>query len=204
VVKRVLEVTVRELARVGYGSLSIEEVARRAAVNKTTVYRRWPTKLELARSAVFSLVEPIRMTMDTGTLRSDLQVFLRQAARFFASPQGGGLIRMAFAEGRSPGMSELTTSLLRKSEVILSREIVRRAIARGEVPAGTDPDRVLATLTGALLHHQFVMGGPVTPAWIEDLVDLVLTGVLHGGGVRPRATRRATPGGAARRPAGAG
>ena len=55
VIRRALAATLRELARVGYAALRFEEVAGRAGVNKTTVYRRWPDKQALVRAALLSL-----------------------------------------------------------------------------------------------------------------------------------------------------
>ena len=66
----VLSAVLQELSRVGYRGLRIEDVALRAGVNKTTVYRRWPTKIELVRAALVCDSTCRIPHPDTGTLRS--------------------------------------------------------------------------------------------------------------------------------------
>src|SRR4051794_31864923 len=72
VVRGVLGAALEELGRRGYGALKIDDVAMRAGVNKTTVYRRWPTKEDLVRAALLSITADRFVIPDTGSLRSDL------------------------------------------------------------------------------------------------------------------------------------
>src|SRR3984885_1261290 len=76
VVAEVLRATAEELARVGYAALRMEDVARAAGVNKTTVYRRWPTKMRLVAEAMRHERERRSVAPDTGSLREDLRVML--------------------------------------------------------------------------------------------------------------------------------
>src|SRR5258705_12527876 len=68
----ILRRTLEELAAADYGGLSIDSVARRAGVNKTTVYRRWPTKADLVGSAITALADQMTVGPSTGSLRADL------------------------------------------------------------------------------------------------------------------------------------
>ena len=61
-----------ELARDGFERLSVPAVAEAAGLNKTSVYRRWPTKADLVRAALTSSMGHDAPTVDTGTLRGDL------------------------------------------------------------------------------------------------------------------------------------
>ena len=72
VVQRVLAATMEELALVGYRALRVEDVAARADVNKTTVYRRWPEKRALVRDALGCIADRKMQAPETGALRSDL------------------------------------------------------------------------------------------------------------------------------------
>src|ERR1700691_2906043 len=86
VVSEVLRATAEELARVGYVALRMEDVARAAGVNKTTVYRRWPTKMQLVTERMRREGELCGPLPDTGSLREDLCIMLRALAEHGSSP----------------------------------------------------------------------------------------------------------------------
>src|SRR5258708_31088310 len=98
VVARVLRATIEELARIGYGALSIEEVANRAGVNKTTVYRRWPTKADLVRAALRSMGDDKVCQPATGSLRGDLLAAGRSLLPFAQASGGQDVLRLPLAE----------------------------------------------------------------------------------------------------------
>src|ERR1700748_1529336 len=99
VVQRVLAATMEELALVGYRALRVEDVAARAGVNKTTVYRRWPEKVELVRAALGCVADRKMVAPETGSLRGDLLALGRNMNQLFSSPQGQSVFRMLVAEG---------------------------------------------------------------------------------------------------------
>ena len=87
-VKSVLEAAIAEIARVGYAALRVDEVAARAGVNKTTVYRRWPTKPALVTAAIRSLFGVQTEPPDTGALEGDLMPSCRRAAAKVRKAEG--------------------------------------------------------------------------------------------------------------------
>src|SRR5262245_16527517 len=93
VVEAVLQAAAEQLGEVGFAALRIEDVAARSGVNKTTIYRRWPSKEELV-TAVLETLRLVPDTPDTGTLRGDLLQLLRAIANGAATPAGRGLIRL--------------------------------------------------------------------------------------------------------------
>src|SRR4051812_8420984 len=78
VIHDVLDATLEELARSGYVALTIESVAARAGVNRTTIYRRWPTKYALVHAAMLASQDGLQEAPDTGAIRSDLMTLARQ------------------------------------------------------------------------------------------------------------------------------
>src|SRR5262249_15321156 len=98
-VRTVLGVTLDELARRGFAALRVEDVADRACVNKTTVYRRWPTKSALVRAALLTIGGDEVCAPDTGSLRGDLLQIGHQMVEIATSPRGRSIIRMILAEG---------------------------------------------------------------------------------------------------------
>ena len=75
VVEDVLKATLEEIGRAGYEALRVEDVASRSGVNKTTIYRRWPTKVDLVSAAMRHLA-PAPEPPETGSVRSDLLALL--------------------------------------------------------------------------------------------------------------------------------
>jgi len=175
-IRKVLDAVIEQLAAVGFERLSIPEVAERAGVNKTSVYRRWPTKGDLIRAALDISMGSAGSASSTGNLRSDLVGTARLAADFVESPLGTGALRMLLAEGANPDVRNLAASMLRRQETEGPRALFDLAMARGELPRDTDVQLVLSTVAGALMHRAFIEQGPLTDAFIEDLVDLILSG----------------------------
>jgi AcrR family transcriptional regulator len=202
VVQAVLAATLEELAHAGYGALRFEDIATRAGVNKTTIYRRWPTKSGLVRAALLSVVGEMIAPPNTGALRSDLLAMSRQMASLITSAQGQSIFRMLMSEKADEELFELTNGL-REDHSAAPRQVIEQAIARGELPSGTDPLLVVETMIGAIHQRAFALREPITEAYLTQLVDLLLVGATHGGGrelAAPLPTSGREPG--ARRQAG--
>jgi AcrR family transcriptional regulator len=185
-VNDVLEATVDVLAHGGYGKLSFEEVAERAGVSRTTVYRRWATKQDLVRAAMLRLCEArTQAATDTGTLRGDLLELIR--VKIVDDEQERertvGITRALMAEFDDPELLALARVVRdRFNQPLLAA--VERAIARGELPPGTDPLLVVEPIF-APIHFRFAVFGELTElAEAERYVDLVLAGVKAGAAVR--------------------
>lgn len=176
-VDRVLATTIEHLALHGFERLSVPAVAEAAGLNKTSVYRRWPTKGDLVRAALTASMGHDAPPNDTGTLRGDLLALARTALGFVESPQGMGVLRTLLAEGANPEVRAVATVMFREQESAGPREIILRAIARGELASDVDVALVLTTVAGALLHRVFIEQTRVTDAFLEGLIDLVISGV---------------------------
>ncbi len=175
VVRRVLEATREELASVGYRALRVEDVAIRAKVHKTTVYRRWSTKRDLVHEAMVDLVDPLADLSDTGSFRSDLLAFVREVARFMASIEGQGVVRMLMAESMDPEVASISDSLRSRKDGA-TREVFERAIARGELRPNVDPELVKCVLMGTIHNRLFILCQPLDDLFLTRLVDLILEG----------------------------
>ncbi len=177
VVASVLEATVEELAIHGYAGLSVESVAHRANVAKTTIYRRWPTKVELVRAAILQVTEDdLPELPDHGSIREDLLAYLRETVRVLSSPRGSSIWRMLWAEADDPDVVAVKQALRARRRVIPDG-IVARAVARGEVAADVPADLLFQLPVAAVCHRQFFAGNPVDSAYLEELVAVVVAGV---------------------------
>ena len=175
VVSDVLIATAEELSRVGYAALRVEDVASRSGVNKTTIYRRWPTKPELVGAALRAVWESPEVP-DTGSLRSDLLASLKKTASFAMSPIGRGLTRVIQIERAHPELEPIAISLREEFRGI--RELlVKRGIERQELPESTDVRFLTDMVAAPVFFRLFTEGESVDAVFIETVVDVVLSGV---------------------------
>jgi AcrR family transcriptional regulator len=189
VVTRVMEATAYELSRVGYAALRVEDVAARSGVNKTTIYRRWPTKAELVAATVGHPrdLRPI----DTGSVRADLRASLLVGVNL--SPSQRGILRVVQTERTVPEIDAVT----RKMRAALQRAriaMVERGIARGELPRAVDA-KLIVDLVSAPGQKALLFNETLDESYIERVLDVVLSGAVAqaaktAGGARRGAPRR--------------
>lgn len=185
-VAKILDVALAEIARVGPHDLSIDEVARRADVNKTTIYRRWATPVALAFAA-FEHGSTTAPMPNTGSLRTDVIEVVRLMREVCRTPAMLSLARLQLAGKLS---DELNAMLKNRIDCGDCDTIVvfERALDRGELPPLTDIELVRDIVIGGAQYQLFFRDIPLTDARLEQVVDMTLTGA----GYRP-AGRRLRP-----------
>lgn len=174
------------LMEVGYEDMSVEDVAARAGVHKTTVYRRWPTKPELVVDAVGAQSEEDVPVPDTGTLLGDLQAFARAIAANIGSDGGARRSRSLVAAVAALTSSDQLVDRMHEfwaGRFTNASVIVERAIERGELPADTDPDLLIEALIGPLWVRLLLTGLPITDRLADDIARLVASGASGGSAV---------------------
>lgn len=183
VVRGILAATMEELARAGYDALRIEDIAARAGVNKTTIYRRWPTKEDLVRAGLLSMGDDTICAPNTGSLRTDLLTIARKIIAIAGSPQGRSFTRLILAEGPDSELMVIAKSL-RDVHEPASRSIIADAESRGEIAPGID-GMLIFNLLGAAIHERlFLSRDTVDEGFVNSVLDLILLGATP----RPRAT----------------
>lgn len=193
VVEQVLTTTVTLLGELGYGALRIDEVAERSGVNKTTIYRRWPTKSQLVAAALrhYHVHAP---APDTGDLEHDITEMFVSSLSTVDLGLTRGLMRMTLLEGHDPELEAIRLEL--RERIIATRKgRLEIAVARGELPPATDVLLLVNLLSSTIYTRLLAFIEPPSPALITDIVHIVLAGarVRWAGapstGKRPRATR---------------
>ncbi|MBV7705295.1 TetR/AcrR family transcriptional regulator [Nocardia nova] len=164
----------------GWSGFTIDAVAKTAGVGRAAIYRRWPTKIQLLIAALEKL-SPLHDPIDTGTTRGDLKELTHQLLTGYQSQAGLIALRVALDARVFPELLEPLTRTISASRFATTRDIVRRAIDRGDLPAATNITTLLEMLTGAALSHVLFSHkviGPPGPdvAYIERLVNMVMTG----------------------------
>ena len=175
----VLDATSALLTEVGYDQLSIDEVAARAGVHKTTVYRRWPTKPELiADAARVQAAENVPIP-DTGTLLGDLQALACEVAANIGSDGGARRARTIVAAAASSDELADVVHSFWAHRLGESAAIIQRAIDRRELPATVNSNLLIEAVVGPIWFRLLLTGETVDDAFAYDIADLVTTGARH-------------------------
>ena len=187
--KAVLAHTLDELATAGLEGLSMERIARRAEVNKTSIYRRWPTREALVAAALEGVLEDVGSQVpDTGSLRGDLLSLLGRVVDLMSQPTGRALVRAALSEQSTSSVAAMAAKHLSKQSAGPVSVLVARAQARGEWRAGVKGEPLVFMLVGAILHRAMLEHAGLTKRWLGSLVDVVLLGVVPRESATPRRT----------------
>ena len=158
----VLAAAIDELSERDYADISVESIAARAGVHKTTVYRRWGNKVEVIRQAMANAAVAHIQVPDTGSVDSDLLLLARAVQAVLSAPQGAAITRALIVGGLAS--SELAGIMRQFWAVRLAAVtvIVERAVSRGELPAGTDPATLMRVMSAPLFYQLLVAQLPVT------------------------------------------
>lgn len=179
-----LDAAIVELARSGYAAFRMDEVASAARVNKTTIYRRWPSRAALVTAVVDRMRAPLRESPlpDTGKLERDLIEAFARRFKVGRKVEGRAWARL------------LDERYSREVEAIIGdavderrgewRSMVTRAIDRGEAPPGTNP-RLLLDLIRAIADARS-SSDRLDTAWLTVAVRTVIAGARAGTLVRRR------------------
>ncbi|MFJ4773835.1 TetR/AcrR family transcriptional regulator [Streptomyces uncialis] len=172
--RAVLDATRQAMAEHGPDAVSVPEIARRAGVHETSVYRRWGTREHLVIDALLDYSEEQLPLPDTGTLRGDLIAFANSLAAYLDTPFGKALARSMAAADDGQALGESREEFW-TSRFDLARTMIDRAVARGEIPEDTDPAFVLETLIAPLHFRALLTRRPIDRHLTGRLVDLLLT-----------------------------
>jgi AcrR family transcriptional regulator len=165
-----------ELAESGYADVTLDRIARRAGVHKTTLYRRWGTREALVLEAMLEHAGRRVPIPDTGSLHDDLLALATAAAGTAATPQGEAMARAVAAAGGHDEALAAHNKRFWVERLAMDGEIVTRAIERGEVAPGADPQTVIEAVLGPIYFRLLMTGEQPDPAFIEHVVDLVSAG----------------------------
>jgi AcrR family transcriptional regulator len=189
VVASVLQAALAELASVGYVALRLDDVATRAGVAKTTIYRRWATKSELVQAAILAAGRYDDPLPNTGALRTDLLAMVESSMKLAATPEGRAIARLLTMEGGDPEVDDLMRKV--KDTARKRRgQLVVRAQERGQLPSDADPILITDCIFALVMSRLIRFGEKVDRATCERLIDLVVTGAENGGGQRSSRPRR--------------
>ena len=174
----ILAATLELLNEVGYQRLTVEGVAKRARVGKSTIYRWWESKLDLVLEATAPHVD-IGLVPDTGSTRGDLMAGLDQVIGTYADSVAAHVIFAVIADLEEDPRLRVT---FRNTRVLPWRtslaEAIERGKARGDLRSDLDVQFVIDLLVGMVFQRVLIVPEPLTDGLAQRLVDLVVDGTL--------------------------
>ncbi|GIJ65831.1 TetR/AcrR family transcriptional regulator [Virgisporangium ochraceum] len=152
------------LASEGFDHLDLADVARRAGVGKTTVYRRWGTVAALVADLLVDMAEQSLPRTDTGSLDGDLRANARLVQRTLTDPRQGPLFRAVIAAATCDAHTAEALHRFYRVRIEEWAPCVERAVERGDLPAGTDPHEVVRAVSAPLYYRALASGDPLDEA----------------------------------------
>jgi AcrR family transcriptional regulator len=153
----------------------MESVARRAGVNKTTLYRRWGDRDALVLDAVLERAIEWVPIPDTGSVREDLRQLAREIIANVSTPELQAVIRAFVAEAPRESALAARGRVFWAARFAADRQIISRGVARGELSPEADPDLVIEMLLGPIYLRLLITGEPLDMTAAERVIDLILT-----------------------------
>jgi AcrR family transcriptional regulator len=159
----------------------MDEIADRAGVSKATIYRRWPSKGTLVFEAFAADFLARQTGPDTGSLKGDLTTRLRTWVRIVNGTVTGRTLKALLAEiQRDEGLAVIWRDHFAGPVREESKNLVKRAVARGEISQRTDPDLLLDLLYGPMYHRLLQGHLPLNDRFVQAVVSTVLSGIEPG------------------------
>jgi len=183
---QVLQVAGDVLAEHGFGQLDLADIARRAEVGKTTVYRRWGTVAGLVADLLVEMAEQSLPRAETGTLLGDLTANARLVRRTLADARMGPLFKSIIAAATCDERAARALNGFYEVRVAEWEPCVRQAIDRGEVPKGTDTHEVIRAVSAPLYYRLLLTDDSLDDTIADQAAAAAAIAARAGVYVRPR------------------
>jgi len=172
--KAVLEATFELLYETGAGGFSVDEVARRSGVAKTTIYRHWPSREALVIDACSQITSEQEIP-DTGSLSGDLVAILTFIADQLQTANWAPVLPsiVDLAE-REPRFADVH-SRIQHGHAAPLREVLQRAIDADQLSAEADLPTIVAGLLGPLFYRRWFSREAIDQRFIETIVERALS-----------------------------
>ncbi|MFF0455010.1 TetR/AcrR family transcriptional regulator [Nocardia africana] len=171
----VLAATVDELSERGYAAFTIDNVAQRTGVHKTTVYRRWPDRDSLIAEALADSVATEIPIPDTGSVDEDLRALARSLVAWATSASGRAVLAVLVSTAAGLPAPPNSARHVFRDRIRQTLPVVTRAIARGELPEGTDPVEMIKTLVAPIYFRVLITGERVDDGTADAAAKVALT-----------------------------
>jgi AcrR family transcriptional regulator len=176
--KAILEAARELIAERGVGGLTIEGVASRSGVAKTTIYRRWRDKDELALAILIDMTAAVKAPPDLGDTRKELLTFVKTATRIIKADR---IVQGLVSEiATRPELSRAYRERIVDVRLAEVKTVIDRGIARGDLRPGTDVRVAHELLVGPLFYRLLFSGAPLNQAHANQVVEAVMRAFAAG------------------------
>jgi AcrR family transcriptional regulator len=183
--RAILDSTRELLAERGVPHLTVEAVAARSGVAKTTIYRRWRGKDELALAVVIDMVEQVVRTPDLGDTRAELVSFVDATVTILRTTLMGRVLQGIVSDlATDAGLARAFTEKVVRVRLGEVARLVEIGIGRGDIAFDADPQLVHELLFGPVYYRLLLSGDPLEDGLAERIVDTVITGIAARPGHR--------------------
>src|SRR6201986_2970062 len=154
------------LAERGFAGLTIQGIAARAGVAKQTIYRGWPSKVDVLLDTLIEDSQQGLAVPDTGSAIADARRYLRNLAAFITGDPAGKVLLALIGEAQHDAqMASVFHARYLDRQRRAEQAMLARGVASGELPSGLDVDRALDALLGPVFYRALVTGGPLSSAF---------------------------------------
>jgi AcrR family transcriptional regulator len=166
------------LAENGYASITIEGIAARAKVAKTTIYRWWSTKAAIFMELYNELAAQMLTGLDTGSVEKDLCNLLRGLFKLFTTTSAGPAMVGMIAEAQfSPEFAKVFQEQFMVHRRNVTRKILERGVERGELLAELDIDLAIDIISGPIWYRLLQGHAPLDEHFADSVIHQVLFGI---------------------------
>ncbi|MEV8511046.1 TetR/AcrR family transcriptional regulator [Dactylosporangium sp. NPDC051484] len=176
----VAEALQAELLEVGYAGTTIERIAQRAGVAKTTVYRRWGSLTKLVID-VFSDTAGTRIPLpDTGTFEGDLRALGQASITLLCTPHLRAIVDVVVREAIHDPAARAALTGFFASRIAIGSALVDRAVNRGEAAPGTDAAEVIRLVGAPYYARAYITGEEIDPAVADRTAAMIALAAREG------------------------
>jgi len=169
----ILKVTWDLLSENGLGGVSVDEIARRSGVAKTTIYRHWATRSDLLIDAC-SQISATQEVPNKGNLKADITALMNDLAHMLRTARWSSVLPSVMDNAeRDPAIAEVH-SRLQRIHAAPFRVVIDRAIKTKEIPQSSDPAVLIAALVGPLFYRRWFSREPLDGKFIKTVIANVL------------------------------
>ena len=170
---RVLATAFDLLSQSGIGGFSVDEVARRSGVAKTTIYRHWPSREALVLDAA-SRISAEQEVPDSGSLDDDVTAILLNLGHLLGTARWSSVVpSIVDVAERDPEFADVHGEIQRGHAAPL-REVLQRAVARDELPVAADVSGMISALVGPLYYRRWFSREAISDDFVKTIVRNVL------------------------------
>lgn len=164
----------------GFQALDLGDIARRADIGKTTVYRRWGTPAALVADLLADMAEQSLPRTETGTLDGDLRANARLVHKTLTDPRSGALFKAVITAAAGDPDTAAALHRFYATRIAEWAPCVDQAIGRGELPQGTDAAEVIRAVSAPLYYRFLVSGDPLDQAAADRAAQAAAAAAREG------------------------